>query len=120
MNDLNLNKTISRRGKRFLDVLVSIIFLFTFLLHLFLKKHFDTFLKNSVNVLLGKNTWVGFAGNDSRMPSIKPGIITSTGLPEKMNRIPLNSLNEADHLYALNYEVMNDIRLIWKNYRFLS
>ncbi|MEO7315827.1 MAG: glycosyltransferase [Ginsengibacter sp.] len=120
VNDLNLNKTISRRGKRFLDVLVSIIFLFTFLLHLFLKKHFDTFLKNSVNVLLGKNTWVGFAGNDSRMPSIKPGIITSTGLPEKMNRIPLNSLNEADHLYALNYEVMNDIRLIWKNYRFLS
>lgn len=118
--DYNINKKISRRGKRILDVLVSIFFLLTFPIHLFLKKHFTTFFKKSVNVLLGKNTWVGYAGNDSKLPTLKPGIITSTGLPIKMNRIPVRALNEADYLYALNYEVMNDLKLIWKNYRFLS
>ncbi len=118
--DYNLEKKISRRGKRILDVLVSLFFLLTFPIHLFFKKRFIRFLKNSVNVLSGKNTWIGYAGNDSKLPYIKQGIITTTGLPENMNRFPVRTLNGADHLYALNYEVMHDLKLIRKNYRFLS
>lgn len=120
VNDLNLNKKISRRGKRILDVLVSIFFLVTFPIHLFIKKRFVSFLKNSTQVLTAKKTWVGFAGNDPALPHLKPGIITSTGLPSELNRLSRSSLKTTDHLYARHYEVMSDIKLIWKHYRYLS
>lgn len=120
VNDLNLNKKISRRGKRILDILVSILFLVTFPVHLFVKKRFFFFLKNSCQVLVAKKTWIGYSGNDPALPHLKPGIITTTGLPLKLNRLSKSSLNTADHLYARHYEVMNDIELIWKNYRYLS
>lgn len=120
LNDLNLNKKISHRGKRILDILVSIVFLVTFPVHLFTKKRFFFFLKNTWQVLIGEKSWVGYSGNELALPPLKPGIITTTGLPSKLNRLPKSSLNTADHLYARNYEVMKDIDLIWKNYRYLS
>ena len=119
-NNLNLSKKITRRGKRILDVLVSMVFLITFPIHLAVKKRFVHFLKNTWQVLLGKKSWVSYSGNEHTLPSLKPGIITTTGLPEKLNRISLPSLKETDLLYARHYEVMNDIELIWKNYRYLS
>ena len=118
--DLNLSKKISRRGKRILDVLVSIFFLVTFPVHLFFKKRFAHFMNNSLKVLIGKKTWIGFAGNAPALPKLKPGIITTTGLPRRLNRISISSLDAADYTYARQYEVMNDIKLIWKNYRYLS
>lgn len=118
--DYNLSKKISRRGKRILDVLISLFFLVTFPIHLFLKRHFAGFIKNSVNVLSGKNTWIGYAEKDPKLPGIKQGIITTTGLPANMNRVPVRTLNSTDHVYALHYEVMHDLKLIWENYRFLS
>lgn len=118
--DYNLNKKISRRGKRILDVLVSIFFLITLPFHLFVKTRFALFFKNITQVFFSRKTWIGYAGNDPKLPDIKPGIITTTGFPPNMNRVHLKSLNTKDHLYAHKYEVMNDLKLIWKNYQLLS
>jgi GT2 family glycosyltransferase len=118
--DYNLNKKISRRGKRILDILVSIFFLITLPFHLLFKTRFAIFFKNITHVFFSRKTWIGYAGNDPKLPGIKPGIITTTGLPPNMNRAHSKNLNAKDHLYAEKYEVMNDLELIWKNYQLLS
>ena len=63
---------------------------------------------------------MGYAGKGGELPSLKSGILTTTGLPALHNEIPEKILCRTDYLYAQKYEVGEDIKLIWKNYRYLS
>ncbi|HEV2830562.1 MAG TPA: hypothetical protein VGW31_01160, partial [Hanamia sp.] len=118
--DYRLANAVYRRTKMLFDISVSIIFLFAFPIHFILKKRPVLLLKNSFHVLLGKKTWIGYAIDEKALPFIKAGIITTTGLPSFLNRLPHESLYASDKLYAKHYHVLHDFSLLWNHYRFLS
>ena len=115
-----LANAVYKRTKMLFDISVSILFLLSFPIHFILKKRPVLLLKNSFHVLLGKKTWIGYAVEEKALPFIKAGIITTTGLPSFLNRLPPESLYATDKLYAKHYHVLHDFSLLWNHYRFLS
>jgi hypothetical protein len=118
--DYRLANAVYRRTKNLFDISISILFLLAFPIHFILKKRPGLLLKNSFDVLLRKKTWIGYAVHEETLPFINPGIITTTGLPSFLNRLPNESLYATDKLYAKHYHILHDFLLLWKNYRFLS
>ena len=117
---LRLYQTVSLRNKTLADVIIAFLFLITFPLHLILKARPFVFLKNVISVLLLKKTWIGYALPEKDLPSLKPGVLTSTGLPGFLNTLPDKSLHAADILYAKSFTILNDAKIIWLNYKLLS
>lgn len=78
------------------------------------------FFKNVFTVLLLKKTWIGYAGSQKKLLSLKAGILTTTGLPAALNTLPEENLLLADRVYAKNFHILNDIKIVWLNYKLLS
>ena len=114
-----LENTVYRRIKTLFDILCSLIFILFFPIHFFTKKKPALFFKNTFSILIRKKTWVGYAAYEKSLPDLKTGIITTTGLPCTLNSLPHESLLAIDKLYAKHYQVLNDIKLVWNNYRWL-
>ncbi len=115
-----LSNAVSLRNKTMTDVTVAFIFIASFPLHFMIKLRPFLFYKNVFSVLLLKKTWVGYAIPEKKLPPLKPGILSTTGLPVNLNTLPDNSLHAADILYAKNFTVLNDVKTIWVNYKLLS
>ena len=118
--DYRLGNVVYYRTKNLFDIAASSIFLLFFPLSFIFKKRPFLFFKNVFLVISGKKTWVGYACDKKDFPDLKPGIITTTGLPLLLNSLPQESLLIKDKLYAKHYHVINDIKLVWKNYQMLS
>ncbi|MGH2648909.1 MAG: glycosyltransferase family 2 protein, partial [Ginsengibacter sp.] len=115
-----LSDTVNCRNKSLADVTISIVFLFSFPLHFIIKKRPLAFFKNVFDVLLLKKTWIGYAIPENELPHLKPGILTTTGLPVVLNTLSEEGLYTSDSLYAKGFHVLTDIKIIWLNYKFLS
>jgi O-antigen biosynthesis protein len=115
-----LDATVSLRNKMLADFIIAILFLLTFPLHAIFKKRAFGFFKNVFSVLLLQKTWIGYALPEKELPPLKPGILTTTGLPRSLNTLPVQSLQAADILYAKTFSILNDVRIIWFNYKLLS
>ncbi|MEP6927791.1 MAG: glycosyltransferase [Ginsengibacter sp.] len=111
---------VSLRNKTMTDVMIAFLFLITFPLHFILKARPFAFFKNVISVFLFRKTWIGYALQEKDLPPLKPGVLTSTGLPDYLNTLPDKSLNDADILYAKSFTLMNDAKIIWLNYKLLS
>lgn len=116
----NLSQPVYRRNKRLADVIISFCFLISFPVHIIRKKNPIDFFRDVIGVLLFKKTWVGYAIEEKELPSIKPGILTTTGLPAFLNTLAEENLRNADFLYARNFKLTNDIKIIWLNYRLIN
>ena len=95
-----LSLPISRRNKNFIDAVISVFFIITFPVHLFTQKKPQKFFRNVFDTLLLNRTWVGYAFPGNTFPTIKNGIITTTGLPASLNTLPAESLIASDKWYA--------------------
>lgn len=115
-----LQNPLYRRFKRLFDFCISLIFILTFPVHLIMKKNPGQFLGNCFKVLVNAKTFVGYGVNANNLPSLKPCVINSTGFSEKENVLPAPALHQADILYARNYNILTDMRLVLKNYQNLS
>lgn len=115
-----IGKPVNRRNKKLIDVSLALFFLITFPVHLIFKKHSLLFFKNVFDVLVLKKTWIGYAMDEKKLPLLKKGILTSTGLPASLNTLSPKSLQSSDELYAKNFNYINDLKLIWANYKLLS
>lgn len=122
--DINMaiSRPIQRRNKRLFDVLLSLTAILAFPVGLFFVKNPMQFLLNSIIVLFGKKSWVGYAAlrkTVHKLPAVKQGILN-----------PLDSLQDAeadDHtvarlnmLYAKHYHLSNDLRIVLQGYRNLG
>ncbi|MDP4283101.1 MAG: glycosyltransferase [Bacteroidota bacterium] len=116
----HLANAVYRRSKNWFDLILSLIFLILFPFLVFIKNRPAIFLKNIMDVLLRKKSWIGYAGNKKSLPELLPGIITTTGLPHSLNSLPMQSLFKTDKLYAKHFRILHDLRLIWKNFNLLS
>jgi GT2 family glycosyltransferase len=117
--NFQLTYAYHKRMKRLLDIGISISILATFPIHLFvigLKS-----VQNASLVLIGKKTWISYSHPKNWLPSLKPGVLTTTGFPVKFPH-PANreTANLIDHWYAKNYDWKQDLRIIIKNYHRLG
>lgn len=114
-----LARPVNQRNKNLTDVIIAFLFLITFPVHLIIKSNPLLFFKNVFDVLLLRKTWIGYALEEKDLPMLKPGILTTTGLPSSLNTLPDESLQTTDQAYAKNFHIINDIKMVWLNYKLL-
>lgn len=110
---------LQRRNKRLLDIVVSIFFILTFPVIIFIKKNVTAFYTNAFAVLSGKKTWVGYAAETNNLPKLKSSVITSTTLPAALNDLPAESLQKSDAWYASGYTLITDLKKIARGFKYL-
>ena len=119
--NLNIIEEKNIQNKRILDVCVSLIFIFTYPVILWLIEKPRQFFLNSIQVLTGKKSWVGFTNTEQiNLPQIKRGIINPTYYLEKSNRIPTYNIQEINLSYARDYNPYMDLVLIAKSFKYLG
>jgi len=117
---LNIIQKRQIRNKRVFDLSMSILlFIFSPLLLLFIKRP-STFYKNIFNVLSGSYSWVGFTNNNEvRLPQIKKGVIHPLSNMD-FDKLDVNTINKQNMLYARDYTLFADIRLLIRSIRKLG
>lgn len=110
----SIGKESSRRNKRVLDILISII-LTVFLPISLLSKRRIQILLNILPVFFGSKTWVSYAGTKENyldLPKIPKGVFSySDLLTFKMDDMEISKINQ---LYSKDYKVTNDLEIICK------
>ncbi len=120
-NGYKLADPYNRRLKRLIDVIISLLGIFSFPIQVFLIKKPVPFLIYCFTVLLGKKTWIGYAVTEKNLPDIRPGVIACNAVPVSWGQqLSLESLQMMDYWYARDYEPATDLRMIWKVYRKLG
>jgi GT2 family glycosyltransferase len=114
--NFNLEQPNNRRLKRLIDIVTALVMLVFFPVHFFFAKKPLHLLQNCFAVLIGKKTWIGYSNaNSSSLPRLRQSVISTNGIISGDGNE--NSIN---YWYAKNYEPIQDIRLIVKNYRHLG
>lgn len=119
--EYKLGRSNNRRMKRLIDVCLALFFILTFPIHfLFVKRPFR-FIGNCFAVLFAQKTWVGYLFPSASLPSLRKAVLAPNGLPlHSQQTLPEESLKMLDYWYALDHEVLQDAKLILKNYRCLG
>jgi hypothetical protein len=116
-NGTRLSSPYYRRLKRLFDISIAFAAIITFPAHFLLVKNPFRFFSNCFAVLSGKKTWVGYAGLATNLPPLRTGVISCNGVPvSRLQELPLQSLQMMDFWYARDFELLQDLKLIWKNY----
>jgi lipopolysaccharide/colanic/teichoic acid biosynthesis glycosyltransferase len=120
-NGFKMSDPHDRRLKRLADAVIAFIGLITFPIQLVLVKHPFIFFGNCLSVLFGKKTWIGYAVPEKGLPLLKPGVLACNGIPlsDKQN-LPTENLHMMDYWYARDYELVQDLKLLWRKYRRLG
>ena len=107
----------NRRRKRLLDLSLSFVFLLFSPLIVLLQKQPLKFFSNLVSVFSGQRTWVGYASTvveQAQMPRLKGGVLKTSRSNDPAH------CRKMDVLYAKDYRVANDLRLIMANMAYLG
>lgn len=115
----NITKPENIRNKRFFDLLSALVLLVLFPVLMFFQKKPLKYISNSFKVLLGKFTWVGFnkTDNDLKLPNIKTSVLKITSQEKGQTPERLHKLNM---IYAKDYNVATDFKILIKNLTFLG
>jgi hypothetical protein len=118
--EFKLAKPSARRMKRLIDVVVAVFGLVLFPINLVLVKKPFHFFANAFAVLAGSKTWVGYLRNSKQLPRLRTSILGPNGSKHKEQHLSEESLHLVDYWYAHNYEPIDDLGMIFKNYRQLG
>ena len=120
-NGYKLSDPNNRRLKRLVDIFTSLLFIITFPIHFIFVKKPLSFFKNCFLVLLGSNTWIGYALYEKFLPAVRKGVMTCNGTHSSLQQqFPEESLKTMDQWYARDYDPFNDLRMILKVYKRLG
>jgi hypothetical protein len=106
----------NKQNKRLFDFFGALFLLLTAPLFMWLSNPIQ-YLRNCVLVLLGKHSWVGLDPNvNIEIQSLKKGVLFPS---DGLMKIVLNSelVEKANQVYASDYSVKNDIRIVFKSFR---
>ena len=114
-------KPYNRRLKRLVDIVASVALLISLPVALFLLKDIAQFVRNCFRVLAAQRTWVGYSGRYEQLPSLRCSILAPNGLPaESTTALPADTVHLMNHLYAQDYEPMQDVKTIFTSYKWLD
>lgn len=113
----NITKVRNKRNKRLFDLLFAVLFLLTCPIFIFFQKKPLSFILNCFNVLIGRKTWVGFRTNvqQFKLPKIRDGVLSVANQDQA-----LENIQKLNMIYAKDYSVSFDFKLLIKNIRFLG
>ncbi len=116
-----LSNPYQQRMKRMLDMWIAILMLATFPIQFLFIDKAGVALKNAWLIILGKRTWIGYSSFQNTLPLIAPAILTCNGYPNN-GKFSINNtvLKKTDILYAREYDWMQDLKIIFGNYRNLG
>ncbi len=120
--DVNtINQTANKRNKRLFDLMISGILFVTLPVNLFLVKNPAGLLKNIFFVIFSQKTWVGYNPivDHSKLPSIKKSVLNPADVFKDKTLDP-HTLANLNTLYAKDYRLENDFRIVRKGYRMLG
>jgi hypothetical protein len=117
-----INTTPNIRSKRILDFSCSLLLFILSPLFIWFQKKPLGYFANIFNVLFGKKSWVGYAyptdGKLSqRLPAIKKGILSPLTLNDLSLSATIDTIHNVNTLYARDYRVLTDLRIIWNGFR---
>lgn len=116
-----LDQPTKRRLKRLVDVVTSLWFLLILPLHFLFVEKPRAFLYHCVLVVWGHRTWVGYGSGAAGLPKLRKGILLANGeAVSRAHAIPEESLALIDQYYARDYDPLQDLWLIIKNYKHLG
>lgn len=120
-NGFNLADPYNKRLKRLTDISIATISILLFPFQLLIQKKPLTFIRNCFAVLFAVKTWVGYAVPEKNLPKIRKGIVACNGISfSAKQQLSQESLQMMDYWYARDYDVMKDLKMIWKAYRYLG
>ena len=115
--DINaINQPANRRNKRLFDIVASTILFIASPVLLFLQEDSFGFINNLFFVLAGKRTWIGLS-QSSMSGSVKKGVLSPADIYQ---HIDTATKVRMEALYAKEYKVINDIRIVLKCLRRLG
>jgi len=121
--DINsIGKFQNMRSKRVFDVMMSLILLVSYPVTVFITGHPLTYLQNILSVIIGLKSITGYHPMDNyehKLPEIRKGIIYPTDNLDKQN-IDSQAIGRLNMLYARDYRVGNEFRLLYKGFRHLG
>lgn len=111
----------NRRNKMLFDVAASLILFLLLPAALFIVKKPHGYLRNIFLVLVGRRSWIGYSTHDNnaeqRLPAIRKGILSpSDAIPQ--NQLSQDDISRLNILYARNYKLSNDARILLKGFRY--
>ncbi len=112
----------ARRNKRITDIFASVLLLVLYPFCMLKVSNRKGFFKNIIEVLKAKKTWVGYSdaiARTAQLPLVKPAVVPAYTLLESYAPNQFNEERLAEQ-YAMNYAALDDLRLIWINFRFLG
>lgn len=113
----NLSQPHYRRLKRLVDFAFALLLLVTLPVHIIFVKQRLRFIRNCFNVLTGSKTWVGYSVDEKNLPQIPHSVLTITGKSRKeIIRPQAANLKAIDYWYAQEYEPVQDVKIILRNY----
>jgi O-antigen biosynthesis protein len=116
-----LSNLYQQRMKRMLDVWIALIMLASFPVQFLFIDKAKTALQNAWLIIIGKRTWIGYSSFQNTLPLIPSGVLTPSGYPTNTSfPVTNNVLKKADILYARGYDWMQDLKIIFSNYRYLG
>ena len=117
----NINTPSNKRNKRTFDFFISLICILVLPITFWFYSNKTQFIKNLVNCLIGKKTWVGFSFHSTslsiNLPKISDGIFNPTSNSQTIEPIIVDKLNM---IYARDYSVKKDWDIFQKNLRYLD
>jgi len=121
--DVNsIGKFQNRRSKRVFDVSMSLFLLISFPVTVFITGHPLNYLRNIFETLFGLKSITGYYPvdqNDNKLPDIRKGIIYPTDGLDKQH-IDHQTIDRLNMLYARDYRLGNEFRLLYKGFRHLG
>jgi len=121
--DINsIGKFQNRRSKRVFDVAIGITLLASYPLTLFFTGHPINYLQNLIKVLFGFKSITGYhpiVQHDHKLPDIREGIIYPTDALNQQ-KPDLQAIARLNMLYARDYRISNEFRLLYKGFRRLG
>lgn len=124
--DINsITKTVNKRNKRILDLLSTFSLFALFPVLLFFVDKPMGLIKNCFKVLFGKLSFVGYyfpREEDKQLwnlPKIKSGVLNPLDALDKQ-LVDTATIQKLNMLYAKDYQLWNDINILWKGLRELG
>lgn len=111
-----ISKPTNSRAKRLFDFIAALVFLLFSPVLIWFQKKPGRYLRNVVQVLVGRKSWVGYDPRNQlkALPKIKTGVLPATqNIASK--QLDEKTIGQLNLLYAKNYRLQTDLYLVLGN-----
>ena len=118
-----ISQVRNRLKKKVLDISLSLLFLLLLPVMLIIMKNRKKFIKNCVDILKGKKTWVSYCRkegeNITELPDLPLGVLCPLNLAD-ISFAGADVVQNINQTYARNYHVSLDLKIIFRQIRKLG